>query len=79
MLHLKLVLLLTDILQSYLSASLSASLSLRDTMSFILPRYWKSRGTSPYTTYIHLNVCKQMTHIKLLLFYRNTNFVPTND
>ena len=47
----KLVLLLTDVLQSYRSASLSASASpcLRDTASFILPRYRKSLGTSHYT------------------------------
>ena len=44
----KLVLLLTDALQSYLSAFASACL--RDTASFILPQYWKSRGTSHCTT-----------------------------
>ena len=32
------------------SASLSASACLRDTASFILPRYQKSHGTSHYTT-----------------------------
>ena len=53
----KLVLLLTDVLQSCLSASLSASASpcLRDTASFILPRYRKSRGTSHYLS-IYLSI-----------------------
>ena len=49
----KLVLLLTDVLQSCLSASLSASFCLpclRKTASFILPRYLKSHGTTHYTT-----------------------------
>ena len=46
----KLVLLLTDVPQSCLSASLSASVFFRDTTSFILLRYRKSRGTSHYTT-----------------------------
>ena len=44
----KLVLLLTDVLQSYLSASPC----LRETVSFILLRYRKSRGTSYYLTAI---------------------------
>ena len=48
----KLVLLLTDVLQSYLSTSLSvtASTCLRITASFILPRYRKSRSSSHHTT-----------------------------
>ena len=51
MFHIKLVLLLTDVLQSYLSASVSASPCLRDTFSFILLRYQNSRGMSHYTTH----------------------------
>ena len=54
MLRPNLVLLLTDVLLSYLSASLFASASLspclRDMASFILSRYRKSRGMSLYTT-----------------------------
>ena len=52
----KLVLQLTNVIQSCLSDSLSASLSvsaspcLRDTVSLILPRCRKSCGTSHYTT-----------------------------
>ena len=54
MLRPKLVLLLTEIFQSYLFASLSASASvspcIRDTVPFILLWYWKSTGTNHYTT-----------------------------
>ena len=65
----KLVLLLTDVFQNYLSASLSASASLclRDTTSFILPQYWKSHGMSHYTTIIY-SFLASFSHRFLLVF-----------
>ena len=45
-------LLLTNVLQSS-SVSASASVGLRNTVSFIHLRYRKSHGTSHYTTYIY--------------------------
>ena len=54
-----LVLLRTDVLQSYLSvsfASNSASPCLRNTAFFILLRYQKSRGTSHYTALIMIQI-----------------------
>ena len=69
----KLVLQLTDVLQSYLSAFLSASTSpspcLRDTASFILSQYRKSHGTSHYTTVGYLfNTCHSYRRTVVILF-----------
>ena len=44
--------LFTEIFQSSLSLLSASSACFRSTTSFILPRYWKSRGTSHYTTNI---------------------------